>query len=104
MNIHYNCTIGSFFYHPHPPSFYEKIFILSCLSRGANLERQGAKGTSLKCVESIYVRTTETTCLGEELCLCKGEEEGEDRQIVSLGDLDMLNTLTVRVVVLEYSL
>ena len=49
----------------------------------------------------------ETTCLSDELCLCKEE----DRQIVSLGDsrlervhdrLDMLNMLTVRVVVLEY--
>ena len=52
------------------------------------------------------MRTTETTCLSDELCLCK---EG---QIVSLGDsriervrnrLDMLSILTVRVAVQEYS-
>ena len=55
------------------------------------------------------MRTTETTCLSDELCLCKQEEDG---QIVSLGDsriervrdrLDLLNMLTVRVAVLEYS-
>ena len=58
------------------------------------------------------MRTTETTCLSGELCLFKEEEEEEDRQIVSLGDsriervrdrLDLLNMLTVRVAVLEYS-
>ena len=58
---------------------------------------------SLECAESIYVRTTETTCLSDELCLCK-----EDGQIVNLGDfriervrdrLDLFNMLTVRVVV-----
>ena len=51
------------------------------------------------------MRTTETTCLSDELCLFKEEEE-EDGQIVSLGvrdHLDLLNMLTVRVVVLEYS-
>ena len=56
------------------------------------------------------MRTTETACVSDELCLCKEEEE--DRQIVSLGDsriervrdrLNMLNMLTVRVAVLEYS-
>ena len=30
------------------------------------------------------MRTTESTCLRDELCLCKEEEE--DGQIVSLGD------------------
>ena len=29
------------------------------------------------------MRTTETTCLSDDLCLCKEEE---DRQIMSLGD------------------
>ena len=50
--------------------------------------------------------------MNDELCFCKEEEEEEGRQIVSLGDsriervrdcLDMLNMLTVRVAVLEYS-
>ena len=68
------------------------------------------KGTSLECAESIYVRTTETICLSDELCFCKEEEE--DQQIVCLGDsriervrdrLDLLNMLTVRVAVLEYN-
>ena len=45
------------------------------------------------------MRTTETTCLSDELCLFKEEEE-EDGQIVSLGVRDLL---TVRVAVLEYS-
>ena len=67
------------------------------------------KGTSLECVESIYVKTTETACVSNELCRFK--EEGE-RQIMSLGDsrikrmLDRLATLsilTVRVEALEYS-
>ena len=55
------------------------------------------------------MRITETTCLSDELCLCKEEEEEEDGQIVSLGiecvrdRLDMLNMLIVRVAVLEYS-
>ena len=61
------------------------------------------------------MRTTETTCLSDDLCLFKEEEveeEEEDGQIVSLGDsrrervrdpLDLLNMLTVRVAVLEYS-
>ena len=59
------------------------------------------------------MRTTETSCLSDELCLFKEEEEEEeeeDGQIVSLGDsriervhdrLDLLNMLTVRVAVLE---
>ena len=42
-----------------------------------------AKRHMLECAESIYVRTTETTCLSDELCFCKEEEDG---QIVSLGD------------------
>ena len=55
------------------------------------------------------MRTTETTCLSDELCLFKEEEEEE---IVSLGDsriervrdrLDLLDMLPVRVAVLEYS-
>ena len=68
------------------------------------------KGTSLECVESIYVKTTEAARVCEELCrLLKEEDVG---QIVSLGDfhiepvcgrLPILSTLTVRVVVLEYS-
>ena len=51
------------------------------------------------------MRTTETTCLSDELCFRK-EEDG---QIVSLGDSriervrDRLNMLTARVAVLEYS-
>ena len=59
------------------------------------------------------MRTTETTCLSDELYLFKEEEEEEeDGQIVSLGDsriervrdrLDLLNMLTVRVAVLKYS-
>ena len=46
------------------------------------------KGTSLECVESIYVKTTETACVSDELCCFKEEEEEEeeDGQIVSLGD------------------
>ena len=52
------------------------------------------------------MRTTETSCLSDELCLFKEEEE-EEGQIVSLGDSriervhDRLNMLTVRVAVLE---
>ena len=59
------------------------------------------------------MRTTETTCLSDKLCLFKEEEEEEeDGQIVSLDDsriervrdrLDLLNMLTVRVAVLKYS-
>ena len=41
------------------------------------------KGTSLECVESINVKTTETARVSDELCRFK--EEGE-RQIVSSGD------------------
>ena len=67
------------------------------------------KGTSLECVESIYVKTTETACVSNELCHFKEEEEEEgERQIVSLGDsrikrLATLSILTVRVEALEYS-
>ena len=49
-----------------------------------------------------------TTCVCDELCHLKEEEEG-DGQIVGLGDLHVrddiaiLSMLTVRVVVLEYS-
>ena len=69
------------------------------------------KGTSLECVESIYVKTTETACVSDQLCRFKEEEEGEG-QIVSSGDsrikrvLDCLATLsipTVRVEALEYN-
>ena len=69
------------------------------------------KGISLECAESIYVKTTETACVTDELCRLKEEEEGE-RQIVSSGDsrtkriLDHLATLsipTVRVEALKYS-
>ena len=54
------------------------------------------------------MKTMETTCVSDELCHLKEEEEGE-RQIVSSGDsrvLDRLATLsipTVRVEALEYS-
>ena len=37
-----------------------------------------SKGTSLKCVESIYVKTTETACVSNELCRFKEEEEEEE--------------------------
>ena len=36
------------------------------------------KGTSLECVESIYVKTTETACVSNELCRFKEEEEEEE--------------------------
>ena len=32
-------------------------------------------GTSLECVESIYVKTTETACVSDELCRFKEEED-----------------------------
>ena len=94
----YNCTIDSILlhsflliYHPYPPSFHEMIFTLVPLSFlvEASLERQGApkmrhtlprcfdwkvqrfcwpKGTSLECVESLYVKTTGAACVSEELC------------------------------------
>ena len=38
------------------------------------------KGTSLECAKSIYVRTTETTCLSDELCLFKEEEVEEEEE------------------------
>ena len=43
------------------------------------------KGTLLECAESIYVKTTETAFVSDELCRFKEEEEGE-RQIVNSGD------------------
>ena len=55
---------------------------------------------------------TEAACVSDELCRLKEEEEEEVGQIVSLGDsrikrvpdhIAILNMLTVRVVVLEYS-
>ena len=70
------------------------------------------KGTSLECVESIYVKTTETACVSNELCRFKEEKEEGERQIMSSGDsrikrmLDRVATLsilTVRVEALEYS-
>ena len=36
------------------------------------------KGTSLECAESIYVKTTETACVSDELCRFKEEEEEEE--------------------------
>ena len=55
------------------------------------------KGTSLECVELIYVKITETACVR----LLKEE----DRQIVSLGDSRVRDNVafSVRVVVLEYN-
>ena len=50
------------------------------------------KGTLLECAESIYVKTTETACVSDELCRFNEEEEEEEeeeegeRQIVSSGD------------------
>ena len=54
------------------------------------LERQGlgvfdwkvqrfclSKGASLECTELIYVKTTETACVCNELCRFKEEEEEE---------------------------
>ena len=41
------------------------------------------KGTSLECVESIYVKTTETACVSDELRRFKEEEDG-----VRVVDLD----------------
>ena len=38
------------------------------------------KGTSLECVESIYVKTTETACVSNELCRFKEEEEEEEEE------------------------
>ena len=35
------------------------------------------KGTSLECAESIYVKTTETAFVSDELCSFKEEEEEE---------------------------
>ena len=66
------------------------------------------KGTSLECAESIYVKTTETSCVSDELCRFKEEEEGEG-QIVNSGVsrikhvVDRLSIPTVRVEALEYS-
>ena len=77
-------------------------FIPRCFGPGKYIQRP--KGTSLECAESIYVKTT---CVSDELC--RFQEGG---QIVSLGDSrikrvrdrwDLLNMLTVRVAVLEYS-
>ena len=75
-----------------------------------------SKGTSLECAELIYVKITETTCSGDELCRFKEEEEEEEEeeegQIASLGDsrikrvqdsLVISSIPSVRVVVLEYS-
>ena len=38
------------------------------------------KGTSLECVESIYVKTTEAACVSNELCRFKEEEEEEEEE------------------------
>ena len=66
------------------------------------------KGTSLECVESIYVKTTGAACVSEELAMSieEEEEEEEDGQIVSLGDRPFgycVSMLKVRVVDLESS-
>ena len=39
------------------------------------------KGTSLECVESIYVKTTGAACVSEELCRWK-----KKKKMVGLGD------------------
>ena len=39
-----------------------------------------SKGTSLECVESIYVKTTETACVSNELRHFKEEEEEKLRR------------------------
>ena len=48
------------------------------------------KGTSLECAELMYVKTTETACVSDELCRFKEEEKEEEEegegQIVSSGD------------------
>ena len=51
-------------------------------------------GTSLECAELIYVKITENTCVSDELCRFKEEEEEEE------GDSRInrvLDRLTVRV-------
>ena len=55
-----------------------------------------SKGTSLECTdaESIYVKTTETACVSDELSCFKEEEKEEgERQIMSLGDLRIKRVL-----------
>ena len=70
-------------------SFRRKCWPLVDLYLGVfDWKVQWPKATSLKCVESIYVKITETTCSSDKLlCLFKEEEEEEedDGQIASLG-------------------
>ena len=42
------------------------------------------KGTSLECAESIYVKTTGTACVSEELCRFKEEEEEEEERQIAI--------------------
>ena len=49
------------------------------------------------------MKTTETTCLNDELCLFKEEEEDRHREFRYRACTRPLNMLTVRVAVLEYS-
>ena len=45
------------------------------------------KSTALfECVESIYVKITETACVSDELCRLLKEEEEEVLQILNLAD------------------
>ena len=73
------------------------------------------KGTSLECAESIYVKTMETACVSDELCYLLKKKKKKLKKIDKINDdsciecvrshfaiLSML-TVTVRVVVLEYS-
>ena len=50
------------------------------------------KSTSLECVESIYVKITETACVSDKLCRLLKEEDG---QIVSLDDSRIKRVRTV---------
>ena len=43
------------------------------------------KGTSLECAESIYVKTTETACVSDELCRLKEEEEEEFKRFAYIA-------------------
>ena len=98
MIIHYKCTRQFLVFAPYPPSFHEMIvpliFLLVVVRTGApghtkNVIRAYActnnthgvfsktvctkvfltgQILSLECADSIYVKTTETTCVSDELC------------------------------------
>ena len=114
-------------YHPYPPSFHEMIFsVTKGRTKSANtgiythacaktlirmrISAGHAPGLVIaacrKCAELIYVKTTETTCVSDELCRFikrrrRRATNRDDSRIKRV--LERLAIPTVRVEALEYS-